>query len=524
MGGWSDEFLAFLAGRAAEPAFLLRVVGSDEIADAPGDATLELASHARYGPALIAGPPRMGEARVSPVSWSATIAAWSLPLRVPDEYHEAIVEGLPRGTVVELLAGKLGWDADSFQRIAIGQVQDVEGWGPGLVLRCVDAQGLLAKRVSTVASDVDLFKNTGNSTTLASAYTPGDSTLDVSVAATFERESSGVGVVKVQGDSGSLFYLTYTGVSGNTLTGVSATGQYGTTAEAASVGNLVYNVALLRGHPLTIAGRALLSGGTAGTPWNVYPATWGYGLPERLVDLDDLVDWRTALAVASGTYLWELLVDAPKGDAWREFWSDAFARGGVWLVTRQGQLAFRAAQTPEDAAIWSGWTIDESAVVAVQSLQRWDQSRAASAREVKIRTYDAAAGAESTLSWLISSTLDRSGLPAERLLEYDLSDVVWTNNDAVEDEVAARLARWVHVIPERLRLVLRGLHWAGLVPGDVVALDLPRLRGRVEGKTAGGFAGVRALVTAVAPDWERWTTGVELLVVAESPSVSIGRT
>jgi len=70
---------------------------------------------------------------------------------------------------------------------------------------------------------------------------------------------------------------------------------------------------------LTIAGRALLSGGTAGTPWNVYPATWGYGLPERLVDLDDLVDWRTALAVASGTYLWELLVDAPKGDAWREF-------------------------------------------------------------------------------------------------------------------------------------------------------------------------------------------------------------
>ena len=165
-------------------------------------------------------------------------------------------------------------------------------------------------------------------------------------------------MVQITPSSGEPFYLKFSASTGTTLT-VGTTGEFGTTAVNASVGDVVTGIVYLNGHPASIVRRLLQSSGTAdftantagdNGAWDVYPKTWGFDLLSEYVDLDSFALLKsTLMTVSSGNYQVELLIDAPiaNGVSWLSGW---LAPLGMFLREHQGQLSAWAVQNPEETA------------------------------------------------------------------------------------------------------------------------------------------------------------------------------
>lgn len=518
---WPSDFAAWLESGALAPVWAVEVLPSSVAftsALIPGGTALTTSTAltpARY-PCLLTGgdAPTFGSHGVQPVDWAAEHGAWGFTLGVSGALREIAIRALGRGRIVRLKMGWQGLDYSRFVTVQTGRVCKVRDDGDGrLVVETWDLASALTGRFrGDVRAYPQLFSGLATSTTVSGgAYTAGDATLNVaSVPSGSRKRTGGTGLVKVtpSGGSGDAFYLTYTGNTSTTLTGVGSTAKFGTTAASAPNGSTVAFVGYLYGSLAEIVAQVLTSTG-AGTngAYDVLPVDWGYGLVDREdVDLRDLLAFARVLAPASpATNSIEVVIDSAPTDSrsWLEGILSAF---GAWLTTRQGLLTMRAAQ--DIRPISRASAIVSSVVIDLRQIARASVETATWANVVHV-----SAGATSTSGTSALGSPFQS-YPAYGAKLYDLTPYVWSYQPDFRQNVRDRVRWWAYTLGESITIEVAGLAGWRLCPGDVIDLTCDRVGG-FYASTLAGWVGRLALVVSVQPDPAR---GMVTLRLATLPA------
>lgn len=390
-------------------------------------------------------------------------------------FYDAYTRGTPL-----VLKAQIDFDqpADG-EALRMGVVADITESGRRITVRCWDLLSVLHPRIVKSTWPV-LFGSLDTAGTVidTTGYTSGDATIYVTDATIFEKDSSAsYYVAKIVPDTGDPFYVRFTGVNTGVtphqLTG--ATGaQYGTTAGTASAGQAVYAVAAIEGTPFDIALKVLISSGDLSGGDDVLPESWGYGLNTSYCDDADMAVWEAVVAPGSGAHAWSWLALGAdeNGIGTLTAW---MARGGMWLVNRQGQITARALQDLWSSPQSTGATITDEDIVALSaSLSPRDPSQPFEAVQVR-HLYDSSGTATAKLS--PGSRSDNRTWPLEEYTQADLADVIYTNGSAITTNYGDRMKLWYTSIPERIRVRVVGLKWMQYCVGDVISLTSTALRG-----------------------------------------------
>lgn len=513
---WSSVFRAELTRQVIKPIFVLETM--ELWNEGLGTSGYSVASASSYGVDTMlvigsGGPTGLG-ARLDPGSWTCTTGSWSIPLAGD---IRTLRRCITRGTAVRLKMGFLGWPSSDFEMIAAGQVYALRGVGTRWVLEVRDLLAALEGRPTLTLNQLALFYSQGPSrkTTLGAAYTVGDASVQVASLAEFTRDTGGSGVGCVMLDDGTnTFFLTYTGTATgpNRLTGVSAAGQFGTIAANMASGEDVYNIVLLRGHPLDIVRRLLTSRGVTGNGlFDHYPVSWGYGFSHSLVDNEDIEAWKTKVVkVSSGSYQWDVNL-ADRQAAPRSWLNGLLSAAAIYLTIRQGMITCRAGAFPllyTDNPPYTGETLTDADIVpGTLNVDVWDSTMAAEYQNIAVNSAILGYGTFDD---------DLQTLPGSELRTYDVSDVAWTNESAVHTEMSTRLRRLDGSVPEIISCDTRGMRWAHLAPGDVITLFSSFLDHRDDYAEAGGQL---VVVLQVSPSFERHRVTLRLARYPETEEI-----
>lgn len=502
---WDAAFTEALGGRAVGAVFLVERVA---LYHEPGE-PWAAASHPGYGleASIVAQSLQVSGSTVTPVDWSSTIGEWSFSVQTEDP--GALFRALRRGAAVQAwVAVSDGGATTAPQPVALGLVADITGTRGSWLVRCLDVGAILRSRLDARTGGLRLFADVGASTALSSAYTPGDAHLDVVTTAQFEKQTGGAGVVRVTPHTGDPFLLTWTslGTSPTRVMGLSASGVAGTTAVGASTsGSTVECLVWLDGHPIDIARRVLTSTGVGTNgPWDIYPASWGLGLPYRYLDDVDAQAYRVGVVKASASvaYVWEYAQDEAVDDAW-SWLTGWLGVGAMFPAMRQGRLTFRGWQRAPLRSIGYAAEIDDRDIFEVEAWSAYDSDHPTEHQRV---TVTGSGGSSST-------TLTHADtLPAYRTLAIDISDRASTSAGNLADDVADRYEVPATVIPERVE-VRASMRLATLAPGDRVRLTTGQCASRAHG--AAGFVDDEAHVAQVATAWDAGYTRLVLLIYSE---------
>lgn len=502
---WSNGFLDALEARTRGLQLLLERL---EVYHEPGTAW-SIASHGGLGAdavgIVLRGLTGFG-ACVTPRTAGSTIGGIYVPVTGD---ISAICTNLPRGTVVQLRAGFEGWDAADFETIFVGQVRNLRGMNPNWKLEIMDLFGALKQRMERGYDDPMLFQDLPSETQLTAAYTPGDITLEVGATLTFHRETGGEGVVRIVPTTGDPFYLTYTGTAtGPTrFTGVSTTGQFGTSAVAALVGDDVVDIAHIAGHPVDVARKILCStgAGTNGT-YDTLPLAWGLALSDDLVDHDDADHTRDDIVNGGfAPYTFNVLVDAEQTDslAWL---AGVLGPAGIFLTQRMGKVTVRAIDHTGSPGYPTGLTITDADILSVEDWEAFDFRHVP---EYNISTVTGGTGltADSLAGYADAATIP-SQIQNVRTLPFAFS-----SEEDICEEVVGRMEESDQRVPEymKLRLVPK---WSQLAPGDIVNLTTTKIHSRRDG--AAGYTDRPAIVLEVFPEWVEGACRVSIAVYPES--------
>lgn len=498
---WSAPFLSKLRSTLVQPRFLLNSIEPPERIG-KGNWTMTSDENVDGLPILAqSGWAAMGT-EVTPKTWASTTGTWSVPL-VGD--IRGLQTRLWRGQLVELRMGFPGWDESEFEPVALGAVWNLTG-RPGLwTLKMRDIYSALQSRFAKDVQEQQLFHDVGTSTTVGTpGYTAGAGTINVASTTGFQRQDNGTGtlkgVIQVTGNSGTTFFLTYTGVTATTFTGLSAAGQFGTSTENSSTGGIVVEFAYIDDHPIDFVGRVLVSDGSfSSNGLNTLPKSWGIGLPNRLIDEVDMNRWRNHTTPATGTGDWDIVVGDPQANP-LSFVRNTISRGGFFLTIRQGRITIRPATNPNASNLTAqipSVNVFNDAITDAEidedfgglQWESWDNSYGVEFRRVRVLT---ATGQQTNDEPI-------SGLPAGDLLEYDLSDVIFSNQSNQRDVIINRLGVWALRIPERLVIPCVGLKRWEHTPGDIVPLTTRAIGGRLD-TTRDGYENRRVMITRVNPD------------------------
>lgn len=440
---------------------------------------------------------RMPEQRLDLVNMTCNGGSWSIEIEHPGDENLSF---LAAGTFACLSMGFPGDTHDDFRRIAMGWISSIT-WS-GARLRVV-VNDLLSLLNGDRPHDPECLGKNAGKTTLDAAYTAGDTTISIDTGI-WDNYADKDGVYTLIGvpTSGDVFVLRATGKTATTFTGVSAAGQYGTTAANLTTSEFFKIGHRAEGNPMNVVRNMLVStgAGTNGT-YDVESELMGYAVPDALVDSSDTDVWIPSIAPATGAFAADFLVARLTDDA--SFYPDTISEGlrgicqslgpvGIWPVVRQGQVTCRALQDLDDSPITSALTITSYDVISLE-VDWWAQDQPEEYQEYKITT--------ESLTDSDAATAPKFGAKAQR---FDAAaSFIRGNETAVAESIVARCAPWFTQRVERVRLLLAGSKWAQLVPGDVVTVTLnatdqygPLARGRTLG-TYGGYEDRLAMVTAV---------------------------
>lgn len=518
---WSPDLLHALADPRRDLELALRTVNGTAFGG-----TLQIATRSSTGwsTGLGAGLRIQAGASVAPRTWQTAAGQIQIPLAGINAAR-LVASRLVPGTIVEVLARvpKGPWD-----RIAAGVVRQLSrsGNAPSYTLVCDDLIAGLRTRLTSTISEDELFQYAKSDLTYAAsiattAYTPADGTLNVNSTTRLEREAGGIGCVEITPSGGGTpFYLTFTGRTATTLTGLSSGGQFSTSAVAAAIGSRVRCIPFLAGNPMSILLKILLSTGTAndstGAPgtngaYDMYPKTWGYGLPKDLVAISDVELCRKGVLVTTVAYNWQAIVtdSQPEGLAWLGAW---LARAGIFLAMRQGCITARACQDITK----SGWLYTANLTLSDQDAERvswslWDPNILGEAFNL---TVDYSGGSTGLGNQTITS------LPVLGLVRADLSDTL-RGGDAstLALEVAGRRTVWETNVPGHIS-GLWPMHYARLCLGDVTRFSSPVLElfGAEEAQSGGRFSIRPMLIKRHMVDWFAGTVSMDLAFLSPDPS------
>jgi hypothetical protein len=497
---WSSDFQERLAGSGSfEPIIILHVMS---FAGAPGS-EFYASSSPGYGFPEIIGPGlTMTGSSVTPVEWRYTHGTASLQI-VTDDIGP-LTQYAKRGALCEILIGFSGYDIADFQPVFVGRVNNIVGRQPNYVLDLWDGTSVLNSRLNTGTwasfkeERNNLFYDVNSSTytTLTSAYGTSDNTLDVTDASKLDKpDGSTKGAVYIDNGTDDPFYLTYTGKSGNQLTGVTTSNVLGTTRVAAATsGTKVYNAAYLEGMPFELFTRIITSASGTTTSYDIYPDSWGYGIPFSLVDISDAynINYRMIVAAGAGTYTINYGHVESVTDSW-EWFSSFFRDIGLIAVQRHGRLTFRPIQDPNDPLIDSGVHISDSDIMELVDWGAYHPDVPAEYQRVRV-LYPGASTSTSMRTPETSPMADR--------VNYDNQDKFFAYAAQNSNEIKARVGVWGPNVPEYVSLRCAGLRLATLAPLDVVLVTSDIIgKGRIDATVTDGYVEQPCMVLRVSPDF-----------------------
>jgi hypothetical protein len=237
--------------------------------------------------------------------------------------------------------------------------------------------------------------------------------------------------------------------------------------------------------------------------YDVLPQGDGLSLPYQWFDHADTAIWKT---YAEPTMTWQVMsaeaVTSPIG--WVQ---TILGSGGFFLTVRMGLLTVRCAllstsqQIPAVAEI-----TDDDAEIGGWSWEAWDPDASSEAEDVIVYSSggNTAAGAENPAT-----------LPVIARAEYDVSDLLFTDQSTHRASILGRVAEAHRAIPERYTIQLAGLRLAWLSPGDRVRLYTRQIAGRMH-QTAAGLDGMLGTVTQCSVDFGAGRVQVVVLVYPTS--------
>ena len=498
MGTWSTEFVLELQRGTKQPRYRLeRLPAFDDVG----------LNHWSTDSIVLDGSSTSSGAELNPVSWTSSFGTFSVAVNVTRSW---LFRCIARGQVVALKVGFEGWADSQFQTVLLGQIYNLRGIGRNMVIECRDITAALRHRFSTDVNKMQLFDTADSSTTVDSDWTVGDATMDVVTTGGFEKQDDGSGTLRgllyVTPTSGDPFFLAWTSSTGTSFTVVNSD-ILGTTRVDAAAGSTVVEYAYIDDHPLDMVRRVLVSTGTAEAngEYDTLPETWGFGIPQQYVDMDD-IGRHKAFCNPSNDWNFYVRNEQDDGYSWLE---SVLSPGGFFLTMRRGQLTARCVRDPENVPPVDHITDDD--IEEIEDYEAWDSSYAVEYAVTEVSTdYNGNGNLETTSS----NTSDEpvTSFPADSYKQIDLTSWVFTNPGDARNDVLSRLAPWACRIPERLVLRCRGWAKAVRAPGDVVRLTTSQVSGRLE-STFDGYENRLAYVLGVAPDWFGNTVKLTLAIL-----------
>jgi hypothetical protein len=536
--GWSDAFVDALAAGASRRHRVRSLpgpVGSDV-----GVTDWTITGGAESLGVVLKGTGSTAGAHLSVPDWSSSIGGFTIDL-VGDA--RPLLQRVWKG---QFVVHEVSLDGGAWEPVQLGVVEALRGTDEGeWALDCLDGLAALRSRYTIFEREQPLFSlygltdseaetgvaisETGGGTmgTLTTEqYDPGnEATLSVLVGTRLvgDTDTNAGRLAVVDPGAGNRFFVRFTGSTATTITGCTDSVYMRESAGPARIkapGKVIQTVPFIEDHPLDIIRKILVSNGRssdtpsapANGPYNTLPRTWGYGIPEWLVDHEDIDDWIKVLSPASGSAAWTMISEMQQTDG-LGFLQAWLARGLKWLTIRQGRYTVRGAVDPAGmSAALSNVSVHFgrlSGRYVVPGSLRWSAWGGSGAVEYRrIRVYTATQIGESTASTVRSQ-------PCEDEYAIPLQDTIWSNQHAHQALLIQCAAPWVLTLCERLDVECNHPLAKGLAPGDVVLLDFAHWGGRDVTVNGGVYDGRAALVTGVDPDW--WGDGPTKLTFATPP-------
>lgn len=408
------------------------------------------------------------------------------------------------GQLCEIRCGFPGMDPATWEPIAVGAIWQVSGTIQELRVECLDLLGAMRSRYTAVAEEQALFFDVGGEVTtdMTASFNFGTATT-ISVTSTTGFPSSGLIQLDHPNLTNGPFFVSYTGTTSTTFTGVSTTAKLGTTGQVMPSGT-VTSAAVITDHPIDIARQVLASTGAAtnGT-FDVLPESHGYAFADRHLDHIDSDKFRAFCTPSSGSGDWSVPVTEPQdnGYNWLQSWLQL---GGYFLTMRQGRITVRGAQH---------LTVGTSTVAAVNGIHQpsnititdddldhgsypqwdaWDSNHVVEYATYRVKT--------ATNRSEVTETV--TGLPAANRYLENLKDYVFDNETNQRSLQLHRLKQWRCRRPERLTIQWANPRLMQLAAGDPVRLNLNRVAGRLNTSSA-GYRDHWGMVIQNNPDWMR---------------------
>lgn len=507
--GWTPGFISRLEERVVRPQFVVQSI-RPPYPVAPGGWTAT-------GSPLVSGTVQLGAllpfsgTSVDTFTWSAQPGTFGF--EVVGDTHR-FRENVWRGQLVVVKCGFPGMNPATWEPIAVGSVWSVSGTLDRLTVQCLDILGTMRSRYTATQDEQSLFFDYGVSTDITETFFFGtDTTMTVTSTTGF----STAGVILIDHDRlpDGPYYLSYTGKTGTTFTGVSTTAKYGTTGQGVggTAGATVTQAAAFDAHPVDLALQIVAStGGATNGTYDVLTESAGFGFASWLIDQVDAEKFKTYATPASGTGNWDIVSDAPQVDgyAWLQSWLQL---GGFFLTHRQGQITVRGAQLLTDGTTtaaqrngvyWPGFvTVTDADLDATEypEWDAWDSSHGVEYNSFRVQT---ATGGTTTTEAV-------SGLPAEYRYTDNLDAYVRQNESNQRALIASRLKQWRLRIPERLTLRWVSPRLAQCAAGDPVKLQIKRAAGRLKSSSA-GYADHWGMVVRNDVDWQTMTGRIAIAI------------
>jgi hypothetical protein len=313
--------------------------------------------------------PRINGCSVIPGTWNVTFGSFSVPV-VGD--ITSIYPEVKKGSLAELYC----YFGSVKERIAIGQLRNIYGFGERWTLDFVDLLTAMTSRLSGVIGTPgtglpDQFEwfyqtrmkglTTGNWNTTGSAPFPTAIAVDdIRGFLNHQRKfpaSLELGLARcIPANTSDEFFVTYNSAvqtSGNngqlnitsppTLTSNIYPSQR--TTQNMPVGSEVYPAALLKDEPYRIFARLITSiDGDNLSSWDHYPKSWNFGgtLNDSIFDYGDAKNHHEEYIESSLQYKWDYVITDPWSGGIRQFITSA-SNTGQWPVWRQNSITWRGA-------------------------------------------------------------------------------------------------------------------------------------------------------------------------------------
>ncbi len=388
---WDPNFINSLSNSSVNPKFILRF---NNLPDFIGNTLTLTGGYNQIGfPSISHEGPSFRGTSVIPQNWNVSFGSFSVPLSGD---IRPIFPNVKKGSIAELFAEING----IIERIAVGQLRNIRGYGVKWTLDFVDIITAMTARASgKIGSDFDgndpdkfsFFPLVGVEQTITANWHKSGhlfpTTISVDDIRPFQDvEFNGYRVAKIDDGSGNVFYVRYSSASTTTspagvlnlsFTHTDTSIVYPSEQVCVQVnsGSKITSVGILNGRPWEIFAKILLSTtGNGSSTYNTFDPLHNFGA-YFTTDIFDVGNADNQKYIASSDevtspYDWSYVFSTPWNNGIRTL-IDVSAKCGQWPTWRQDSITWRGCQDPDQAQNISAY-ITTKDIIAITNIDIYD--------------------------------------------------------------------------------------------------------------------------------------------------------